>query len=59
MAFVDFKYFSPVMGMQMNLNIILPEVMQGIGVEEMCIRDRVYSGAARCARRAHLCAGLY
>lgn len=33
MAFVDFKYFSPVMGMQMNLNIILPEVMQGIGVE--------------------------
>lgn len=33
MAFVDFKYFSPIMGMQMNLNIILPEVMQGIGVE--------------------------
>ena len=33
MAFVDFKYFSPVMGMQMNIGIILPEVMQGIGVE--------------------------
>lgn len=33
MALVDFKYFSPVMGMQMSLSIILPEVMQGIGVE--------------------------
>ena len=33
MAFVDFKYFSPVMGMQMSLGIILPEVFQGIGVE--------------------------
>ncbi|MBQ2669017.1 MAG: esterase family protein [Clostridia bacterium] len=33
MAFVDFKYFSPVMGMQMNIGVILPEVMQGIGVE--------------------------
>ena len=33
MAFVDFKYFSPVMGMQMNIGIILPEVFQGIGVQ--------------------------
>ena len=33
MAFVDFKYFSPVMGMQMNIGIILPEVSQGVGVE--------------------------
>ena len=33
MAFVDFKYLSPVMGMQMNIGVILPEVMQGIGVE--------------------------
>lgn len=33
MAFVDFKYFSPVMGMQMNIGVILPEVYQGVGVE--------------------------
>ena len=32
MALVDFKYFSPVMGMQMALSIILPENAQGIGV---------------------------
>lgn len=32
MALVDFKYFSPVMGMQMALSVILPENAQGIGV---------------------------
>lgn len=32
MAFVDFRYFSPVMGMQMHLGVILPEAAQGIGV---------------------------
>ena len=32
MALVDFKYFSPVLGMQTALTIILPENTQGIGV---------------------------
>ncbi len=32
MALVDFKYFSPVLGMQTALTIILPENAQGIGV---------------------------
>ncbi len=32
MALVNFQYFSPVMGMQMRLEIILPEAAQGIGV---------------------------
>ena len=32
MALVDFKYFSPALGMQTALTIILPENTQGIGV---------------------------
>lgn len=32
MALVDFKYFSPALGMQTALTIVLPEMAQGIGV---------------------------